>query len=55
MIGVTKSKIANCNSPEVCARAVRIVFEHHGPYETQAGAIAAIAPKIGCIPRTLRE
>ncbi len=36
------------------ARAVRMVFEHQGAYETQAGAIAAIAPKIGCIPQTLR-
>ena len=32
-----------------------MVFEHQGSYETQAGAIAAIAPKIGCIPHTLRE
>lgn len=32
-----------------------MVFEHQGSYETQAGAIAAIAPKIGCIPQTLRE
>ena len=30
-----------------------MVFEHQGSYETQAGAIAAIAPKIGCIPQTL--
>lgn len=32
-----------------------MVFEHQGSYETQAGAIVAIAPKIGCIPQTLRE
>ncbi len=31
-----------------------MVFEHQGSYETQAGAIVAIA-KIGCIPQTLRE
>jgi len=30
-----------------------MVFEHQGSYETRAGAIAAIAPKIGCIPQTL--
>jgi transposase-like protein len=30
-----------------------MVFEHQGSYEAQAGAIAAIAPKIGCIPQTL--
>lgn len=52
---MTKSKMANRYSPEVRARAVRMVFEHQGSYETQAGAIAAIAPKIGCIPQTLRD
>ena len=52
---MTKSKMANRYSPEVRARAVKMVFEHQGAYETQAGAIAAIAPKIGCIPQTLRE
>lgn len=41
---MTKSKMANRYSPEVSARAVRMVFEHQGSYETQAGAIAAIAP-----------
>jgi len=50
---MTKSKMANRYSPEVRARAVRMVFEHQGSYETQAGAIAAIAPKIGRIPQTL--
>ena len=50
---MTKSKMANRYSPEARARAVRMVFEHQGSYETQAGAIAAIAPKIGCIPQTL--
>jgi transposase len=54
MTVMTKSKMANRYSPEVRARAVRMVFEHQGSYETQAGAIAAIAPKIGCIPQTLR-
>ncbi|TDE34949.1 hypothetical protein E1B25_18665 [Antarcticimicrobium sediminis] len=28
-----------------------MAFEHQGSYETQAGAIAAIAPKTGCIPQ----
>ncbi len=32
-----------------------MVFEHLGSYETQGGAIAAIAPKICCIPQALRE
>lgn len=50
---MTKSKMANCYAPEVRARAVRMVFKHQGSYETQAGAIADTAPKIGCIPQTL--
>ena len=50
-----KSKVANRYSPEVRARAVRMVLEHQSSYETQGAAIAAIAPKIGCIPQTLRE
>lgn len=54
MMVMTKSKMANRFSPEVRARAVRMVFEPQGSCETQAGAIAAIAPKIGCIPQTLR-
>jgi len=51
----TKSKMANRYSPEVRTRTVRMVFEHQGSYETQAGAIAAIAPKIGYIPQTVGE
>lgn len=48
-----KGKMVNCYSPEVRARAVRMLFEHQGSYETQVRAVAAIAPKIGCIPQTL--
>ena len=50
---MTKCKMANRYAPEVRVRAVRMVFEHQGSYETQAAAIAAIAAKIGCIPQTL--
>ena len=49
-----KSKASNRYSPEMRARAVRMVLEHQGSYGTQSGAVAAIAPKIGCIPETLR-
>lgn len=49
-----KSRTSNRYSPEVRARAVRMVLEHQGSYETQAAAIVAIAPKIGCIAETLR-
>lgn len=52
---MTKSKMADRYSPEVCARAVRMVFEQQGSDETQAAAIAAIAPKIGCTPQTSRQ
>lgn len=50
---MTKSKRANRYSPKVHARAVWMLFDHQGSSETQAGAIAATAPKIGCIPQTL--
>ena len=49
-----KSKTSNRYSPEMRAHAVRMVLEHQGSYETQSAAEAAIAPKIGCIPETLR-
>lgn len=41
-------------SPEVRERAVRLVFEHQGEYESQWAAIGSIAGKIGCTPETLR-
>ena len=45
--------MANLFSFKVRARAVRMVFEHQGSYETQAGAVAVIAPKIDWISQTL--
>jgi transposase len=42
-------------SPEVRARAVRMVFEHAGAYGSQWGAISSIAGKIGCTAETLRR
>ena len=50
-----KSKRSNRFSPEVRARAVRMVLEHRQDYDSQSAAIAGIAPKIGCIPETLRR
>src|ERR671912_585003 len=41
-------------SPEVRARAVRMVFDHQGEHTSQAAAISSIAAKIGCAPETLR-
>ena len=49
-----KSKTSNRYSPEMRARAVRMVLEHQGFYETQSAAVAAITPKIVGIPETLR-
>ena len=35
-------------SPEVRARAVRMVVEHRGEYDSRWAAISSIAAKIGC-------
>nr|WP_201474493.1 IS3 family transposase [Escherichia coli] len=40
--------------PEVRQRAVRMVLESQGEYDSQWAAICSIAPKIGCTPETLR-
>ena len=42
-------------SPEVRERAVRMVFEHQGDYDSQWAALASIASKIGCTTETLRK
>ena len=49
---MTKS---NKLSPEVRARAVRLVQEHRGEYPSLWAAVESIAPKIGCVPQTLLE
>ena len=41
-------------SPEIRGRAVRLVYDHQGEYESQWGAMVSIAAKIGCTPETLR-
>ena len=43
-----KDNRANRYSPDTRARAVRMVLDNQGSYESQAAAIKAIAPKIGC-------
>jgi transposase len=42
-------------SPEVRARAVRMVLEHQGEHASQWVAIGSIAAKIGCAAETLRS
>lgn len=39
---------------EVRERAVRLVREHRGEYETEWAAICSISGKFGCSPETLR-
>ncbi len=42
-------------SPEVRARAVRMVLDHQGDYPSQWAAISSISTKIGCTAETLRR
>lgn len=49
-----KNQCGNRYSPEVRERALRMVFEHQGEFDSQSAAIKSIAPKIGCGPDTLR-
>lgn len=37
-------------SPEMRERAVRLVYDHQGEYESQWAAMVSIAAKIGCTP-----
>ena len=46
---------ANRYSPEVRERAVRLLFEHRGEYESEWAALNSISSKIGCTAETLRK
>ena len=49
------SKTTNKFSPEIRARAVRMVLYHEGEHSSRCAAIISIATKIGCVPQTLNE
>lgn len=49
------SKTTNKFSPEVRARAVRMVLDHEGEYSSRWATVSSIAAKIGCTAQTLNE
>jgi len=49
------SKTTSKFSPEVRARAVRMVLDHEGEHASRWAAVSSIASPIGCAAHTLHE
>jgi transposase-like protein len=49
------SKTTNRFSPEVRARAVRLVFDHEREHPSRWATVSSIAAKIGCTAQSLNE
>ncbi len=49
------SKTTNKFSPEVRARAVRMVLDHASKHPSRWASVTSIAAKIGCTPQTLHD
>ena len=49
------SKTTKRFSPEVRARAVRLVFDHEKEHRSRWAAVSSIAAKIGCTAQSLNE
>ncbi|MBB5209541.1 transposase-like protein [Chiayiivirga flava] len=48
-------KKSNTFPPETRERAIRMVQEHRGEHASLWLAVESIAPKIDCVPQTLRS